>query len=90
MQSALTNTVTCNIAFKSTLPAAYNAKFLTAGIGTIAPKANATVSVMVLNKILGPIFATVLATLSSAFKYKGMLAASPPSSFDEERSSGER
>ena len=62
---ALTNTVTCKIAFKSTLPAAYSAKLRTAGMGTTAPRAKATVSVIVLSRIDGPIFASVLATRSS-------------------------
>ena len=44
------------------------AKFRTAGIGTKAPKANATVSVIALNAMDGPILATARATLSSGGK----------------------
>lgn len=86
------NTVTCRIAFKSTLPAAYRAKFLTAGIGTKAPSANANVSVIVLSKIEGPILANVLATRSSGDKYNGTDRASTESSCDsncERRDIGE-
>lgn len=66
MHKAATKAVTCNIAPRKTLPAAYKAKFLTAGMGTKAPRAKATVSVIVLKRIDGPILANVLATLSSA------------------------
>ena len=61
---------------RNTLPAAYKAKFLTAGIGTSAPNANAVVSVIVLSSMEGPILARVLAILSSAGKYKGIEFAS--------------
>src|ERR1700728_3368909 len=86
--SALMKTVICKMAFNKTLPAAYNAKFRTAGIGTRAPRANATVSVIVLNKMDGPILASVLATRSSAGKYNGSDRASTDSSREE--SNGER
>lgn len=65
-------TVIWSIAFTSTLSAAYSAKFRTAGIGTSAPKAKATVCVHVLSSKLGPIFASVRATRSSGFRYADM------------------
>ena len=73
---ALTKAVICRIAFIRTLPAAYRAKFLTAGIGTIAPRANAMVSIKALSKIEGPILASVRAIRSSADRYNGTDTAS--------------
>lgn len=78
--SALTNTVTCSTAFRNTLPAAYSAKLRTAGMGTSAPSANAVVSVTVLSRIDGPIFASVRATRSSAERYCGVDPASSETS----------
>jgi hypothetical protein len=88
MASALTKTETWSNAFKKTLPAAYKAKLRTAGMGTNAPRPKATVSVTELNRIDGPIFANVRATLSSADRYKGTEAVSTDSSCAD--SKGER
>ncbi len=63
--STETNIVTWSNALTSTAPAAYTAKFLTAGIPTAAPNANAMVSVEAERRILGPILPNAFAILVS-------------------------
>lgn len=87
---AAMNTVTCRIAFNSTLPAAYNAKLRTAGIGTKAPSAKAKVSVRELSNMDGPILAKVRATRSSGDKDIGADPVSTDSSRECMESNCER